>query len=46
MADKKKVAKTAGIAIAAKKALGTMTKLVVLAAVGAAVIKVLGRDQA
>ena len=45
MADKKNVAKKAGIFIAAKKALGKLTKLAVVAGVGAAVVKVLRRQE-
>lgn len=45
MADKKDVAKKTGIFIAVKKTLGKLTKLAVVAGVGAAVVKVLRRQE-
>lgn len=45
MVDKKNVAKKAGMAVVAKKLVGSVSKMVVLAGVGAAVIKVLRREQ-
>lgn len=45
MADKKEVAKKAGIVVATKKVLGKLTKLAVVAGIGAAVVKVLRRQE-
>lgn len=42
---KKEVAKKIGIAVVAKKALGGLTKLAVVGAVGAAVAKILRRNR-
>lgn len=42
---KKRVAKGAGLFLLAKKLLGGLTKLAVLGAVGAAVVKILRRGQ-
>lgn len=46
MADKKSVAKTAGILVGVKKTLGMVSKLAVVAGVGAAVVKILRGDRA
>lgn len=46
MAKKKEVAKKAGILVAVKKGLGKVTKLAVVAGVGAAVVTVLRGDRA
>ncbi|MEX0658217.1 MAG: hypothetical protein WD080_03705 [Egibacteraceae bacterium] len=45
MANKKEVAKKAGILVAVKKGLGKLTKLAVVAGIGAAVVKVLRRQE-
>lgn len=45
MADKKAVAKKVGIAVLAKKVIGKVTKLAVVAGIGAAVVKVLRGEQ-
>jgi len=45
MADKKAVAKKVGIAVLAKKAIGKVAKLAVVAGIGTAVVKVLRGEQ-
>lgn len=45
MSDKKDVAKKVGIFVVAKKVLGKITKLAVVAGIGAAVVKILRGDE-
>lgn len=45
MSDKKAVAKKVGIAVMVKKVVGKITKLAVVAGIGAAVVKILRGEQ-